>query len=80
MSGIKFFTLGHHGPYNSDVLIGQGNGCNILVSSPNETYEPWVFFQPGFSKADDSSGAVDQQGSEITISTFADAQKILLTP
>ena len=43
MSGIKFLTLGDHGPDDSDVLVCKGDGCNILVSPPNQTHEPRVF-------------------------------------
>lgn len=80
MGWIKCLAPGHHGPDNSDVLVGQGNGCNVLVASPDKTDQPGIFLLFGFSKADDRTSAVDQQGSEITITALTDPQESLLPP
>ena len=39
MGEVIFLTPGHHVPDNSDVLICQSNGCNILVLSHDEASE-----------------------------------------
>jgi hypothetical protein len=58
MGRIKYLTPGHHGPDIPNVLVGQGNGRNVLVPTPDEAHEPSVL-PSDFGKADNRSGTMD---------------------
>lgn len=60
MGGIKCLTSGHHGPDNSNVLVGQCNGRDIPVPSPDEIYEPSVLLLSNFGITYDRSGTMNQ--------------------
>ena len=71
----EFPVMGEQGPDRSRILIGQGNRSNIRISSPEQITQPRIRLCMTCRRQNRGACAVNQQGAQVHVSAFADAQQ-----
>ena len=72
-------------PDNARILVGQRHRCHIFISALEYATEPAaglgpLELSPFALPVNHRTRPVDQQGSEVADTAFADAQQVLLAP
>ena len=73
---------GQHRPHDAGIVIGQSDRRDIRMASLEQRGQPRItrWFasgQPGAQMTNHRPGAVDQQGSQVLVTPFADPEQSL---
>lgn len=74
--GLVILTTAQHGPSHAHGLVGQRNGGDILATPLTQALQPAaevIGFVLGL--LDHGARTLDQQGADIGVATFADAEQ-----